>query len=65
MFWTPAFAGVTLGETFYETIMLPTINLHFSMKFSGPFQNAKWILKVKSERISAKNFPNRRWILDE
>ncbi|MCX5912537.1 MAG: hypothetical protein NTV04_11450, partial [Deltaproteobacteria bacterium] len=62
------FARLASGA-FYETIVLVTfceiIKFHFSMKFGKPFQNDRLILKVKSERISAKNFPNRRWILDE
>jgi hypothetical protein len=27
MFWTPAFAGVTFQETFYETINFPATDL--------------------------------------
>jgi hypothetical protein len=30
MFWTPAFAGVTLQETFYETINFSLFTLPFS-----------------------------------
>jgi hypothetical protein len=30
MFWTPAFAGVTLQKTFYETIQIRTTRIFFS-----------------------------------
>jgi hypothetical protein len=35
MFWTPAFAGVTLQETFYETIFIASYNYFLGVRWQA------------------------------